>query len=269
VGPEVKNWTKGQKVGVGWYGGHCGYCEPCRRGEFILCQNPKIPGITYDGGYAEYMIAPADALALIPDELSAVEAAPLLCAGITTFNALRNANARAGDVVAILGVGGLGHLAIQFSAKMGFNTIAVARGKEKEPLAKKLGAKRYIDSQTENVGVALQKLGGAKVILATVTNSEAMSKAVEGLGIDGQLIILGVPHEPMQVQAIPLIMGNRSIKGWASGTSIDSQDTMNFSALCDVRSMNQTFPLENAEEAYQLMMNGKARFRAVLVMHGS
>lgn len=261
----VTDWSVGQRVGVGWYGGHCNSCEACRRGDFILCIRAKIPGISYDGGYAEYMIAPKEALALIPDDLSAVEAAPLLCAGITTFNALRNSIARAGDTVAVLGIGGLGHLAVQFCAKMGFNTIAIARGKDKEPLAKKLGAKHYIDSQSEDVAKALQKFNGAKVILSTVTNNDAISAVVGGLGNNGQLLIVGVPFEPIQISALPLIMGNRSIKGWASGTSIDSQDTMNFSALTNVRSMNQTFPLEKVEEAFQLMMSGKARFRVVLV----
>ncbi len=266
VGEGVDEWSVGQRVGVGWYGGHCGYCEPCRRGQLMLCLNGKVPGISYDGGYAEYMIAPKEALALIPDELSAVEAAPLLCAGITTFNAIRNSVARAGDTVAILGIGGLGHLGVQFSAKMGFNTVAIARGKEKEPLAKKLGARHYIDSQSQDVAKELQALGGAKVILSTVTNSDAVSGAVEGLAVQGQLVIVGIPFEPIQVSALSLITGNRSIQGWACGTSIDSQDTLNFSAWNGVRSMNQTFPLEKVEEAYRLMETGKARFRAVLVM---
>jgi len=266
IGDGVTDWSVGQRVGVGWYGGHCNSCEACRRGEFILCSNGKIAGISYDGGYADYMIAPKEALALIPEELSATEAAPLLCAGITTFNALRHSGARAGDTVAVLGIGGLGHLGVQFCAKMGFNTVAIARGKEKEPLAKKLGANHYIDSQKEDSAKELQKFGGAKVILSTVTNNDAVSAVLGGLGINGQLIIVGVPFEPIKISVLPLISGNRSIKGWASGTSIDSQDTMNFSALAGVRSMNQTFPLEKAEEAYQLMMSGKARFRVVLEM---
>lgn len=266
VGDGVKDWSVGQRVGVGWYGGHCNSCDACRRGDFILCKYGKIPGITYDGGYAEYMIAPKEALALIPEELSAVEAAPLLCAGITTFNALRNSNARPGDTVAVVGVGGLGHLGVQYCSKMGFKTIAIARGKDKEPLAKQLGAKHYIDSHSTDVAQELQKLGGAKVILATVTDADAISAVVGGLSNDGQLIIVGVPFEPVKVQALDLITGKRSIKGWACGTSIDSQDTMNFSVLTQVRSMNQTFPLEKVEEAYQLMMSGKARFRVVLKM---
>lgn len=266
LGADVSDWSIGQRVGVGWYGGHCNSCEACRRGEFILCARGKIAGISYDGGYAEYMVAPKEALALIPQELSAVEAAPLLCAGITTFNALRNSPARAGDTVAVLGIGGLGHLGVQFCAKMGFNTIAIARGKDKEALAKQLGANHYIDSQAGDVAKRLGELGGAKVILSTVTNGEAISAVIGGLGNDGQLIVVGVPFEAIQIQAVTLIMGNRSIKGWASGTSIDSQDTMNFCALAHVRSMNQTFPLEKVEEAYTCMMNGKARFRVVLVM---
>lgn len=267
IGEGVEDWSVGQRVGVGWYGGHCNSCEACRRGNFILCSKGKISGISFDGGYAEYMIAPREALALIPDELSAIEAAPLLCAGITTFNAIRNSIARAGDNVAVLGIGGLGHLGIQFCAKMGFNTIAIARGNDKEPLAKQLGAKHYIDSQAQDVAKSLLELGGAKVILSTVTNNEAVSSALGGLGNNGEFIVLGVPFEPIQVNAIPLIMGNRSVQGWASGTSIDSQDTLRFSALTDVRSMNQTYPLEKVEEAYQLMISGKARFRVVLVMN--
>lgn len=265
VGEGVTDWKVGQRVGVGWYGGHCNSCESCRRGDFILCSKGQIPGVSYDGGYAEYMIAPKEALALIPEELSSVEAAPMLCAGITTFNALRHSVARAGDTVAVLGIGGLGHLAVQFCAKMGFKTIAIARGKDKEALAKKLGAKHYIDSQTSDVAKELQKLGGAKVLLSTVTNNEAINAAMGGLSNNGEFIIVGVPFAPIKISALPLIMGSRQVKGWASGTSIDSQDTMNFSALTDVRSMNQTFPLEKVEEAYELMMSGKARFRVVLV----
>lgn len=264
LGPNVSDWSVGQRVGVGWYGGHCTECEECRKGDFILCAKGKIAGISYDGGYAEYMVAPKQALALIPEELTAVEAAPLLCAGITTFNAIRNSVARPGDTVAVLGIGGLGHLGVQFCAKMGFKTIAIARGKDKEALAKKLGAHHYIDSQTEDIAKSLQALGGAKVIVSTVTNNDAISSAVGGLSNNGELIILGVPFEPVHIPALTLIMGNRSVKGWASGTSIDSQDTMNFSALTKVRSMNQVFPLEKVEEAYECMLSGKARFRVVL-----
>ena len=264
VGPEVKGWSAGQKVGVGWYGGHCGHCEPCRRGDFVLCQFGKICGISYDGGYADYMIAPADALALIPDEISPVDAGPLMCAGITTFNALRHSGAKAGEVVAVLGIGGLGHLGVQFAAKMGFRTVAIARGKDKAPLAKKLGAAHYIDSQEQNVAAELKKLGGAKVILSTVTNAKAVSDVVEGLGADGKLVAVGVTDEPLEVSALSLILQRGSIQGWPSGTSMDSEDTLSFSAFTGIRSMNETFPLEKAQEAYDRMMSGKARFRVVL-----
>ena len=265
VGAGVAGWRVGQRVGVGWHGGHCGYCDSCRRGDFVTCQiAPQIPGITYDGGYADYMIAPAGALALIPDELSAPEAGPLMCAGITTFNSLRNSGARPGDVVAVLGVGGLGHLGVQFAARMGYKTVAIARGKDKEPLAKKLGARHYIDSQSQNAAEELTKLGGAKVILATVTSGKAMSAALGGLGVNGKLVMLGVADEPLEVPSGLFISGRRSIVGWPSGTSIDSQETMAFSALTGVRPMTEAFPLERAAEAYELMMSGKARFRAVL-----
>lgn len=267
IGPNVVEWKTGQRVGVGWHGGHCGYCNPCRRGDFNICQvNAETPGVTYDGGYANYMIAPKEALALIPDELSFIEAGPLMCAGITTFNALRHSGAMPGDIVAVLGVGGLGHLAVQFSSKMGFKTIAIARGKDKEELSKKLGAWRYIDSEKSNAAEELKKLGGAKVILATVTNGKAMSSVVDGLGVDGKLVILGVAPEPLEIGCLPLIAGRRSISGWPAGTSMDSQDTMAFSALTNVRSMNEVFPLERAAEAYEHMMSGKARFRVVLKM---
>ncbi len=265
VGEGVAPWKTGQRVGVGWHGGHCGYCDSCRRGDFVTCQiAPKVPGISYDGGYAEYVIVPAAAVARIPEELSAEEAGPLMCAGITTYNALRNSGARPGDVVAVLGVGGLGHLAIQFAAKMGFNTVAIARGRAKEELAKKLGARRYIDSQEQNPAAELTKLGGARVILATVTNGKAMNAVLGGLTINGKMIVVGAANEPLEVPSLLLIGGRRSIVGWPSGTSIDSEDTLSFSALTGVRPMNQVFPLERASEAYELMMSGKARFRAVL-----
>jgi D-arabinose 1-dehydrogenase-like Zn-dependent alcohol dehydrogenase len=265
VGPGVAGWTPGQRVGVGWHGGHCGYCESCRRGDFVTCQiAPQIPGITYDGGYADYMVAPAAALALIPDGLSAIDAAPLMCAGITTFNSLRNSGARPGDTVAVLGVGGLGHLGVQFAAKMGFKTVAIARGGDKEALARQLGAQHYIDSQATDAAAALVKLGGARVILATVTSGEAMSAVLGGLGVNGKFVILGAPAEPLEVPALPLIFGRRSIIGWPSGTSIDSQDTLAFSVLTGVRAMTEVFPLERADEAYERMMSGKARFRVVL-----
>jgi len=266
VGADVTSWKKGQRVGIGWYGGHCGTCPSCRRGDFITCSHAQTPGVTYDGGYAEYVVAPAIALALIPDELSFIDAGPLMCAGITTFNSLRNSGARPGDVVAILGIGGLGHLAVQFAAKMGFYTVAIARGKDKEALAKELGAKVYIDSQGQTPAAELNKLGGAKVILATVTSGKAITAVVEGLAIDGKLVAVGASAEPIEVPTIAIIRSRRTITGWPSGTAVDSQDTMKFSANNSVRSMNQIFPLENAAEAYDLMMSGKARFRAVLSM---
>ena len=269
VGPGAFGWTAGQRVGVGWHGGHCGYCDSCRRGDFVTCQvAPQIPGVTYDGGYADYVIAPASALALIPEGLSAVEASPLMCAGITTFNSLRNSGARPGDLVAVLGVGGLGHLAVQFAAKMGFRTVAIARGTDKEPLARKLGASRYIDTHALDPAAELLKLGGAKVILATVTDGRAMSAVLGGLGVNGKLIILGVPPQPLEISAIPLILGRRSVAGWPSGSSIDSQDTLAFSLFAGVRPMTEVFPLERAAEAYEHMMSGKARFRAVLTSGG-
>jgi len=265
VGAGVVGWSAGQRAGVGWHGGHCGHCNSCRRGDFVTCLiAPQVPGISYDGGYADYMIAPAGALALIPDELPAVEAAPIMCAGITTFNALRNSGARAGDVVAIVGIGGLGHLGIQFAAKMGFHTIAVARGATKEPLAKKLGAQIYIDSQAQDVAAELLKLGGAKVILATATSGKAMTATLGGLGVNGKLIVVGAPADPLEVPAGLLIGGRHAIMGWPSGSSIDSQDTTAFSAWTGVRSMNEVFPLDRAAEGYDRMMSGDARFRVVL-----
>jgi D-arabinose 1-dehydrogenase-like Zn-dependent alcohol dehydrogenase len=264
VGPGVMGWTEGQRVGVGWHGGYCGHCEPCRRGDFFACQWGQVTGITYDGGYADYMVAHSSALALLPDELSAVEAGPLVCAGVTTFNSLRNSGARPNDLVAILGLGGLGHLGVQFAAKMGFKTIAIARGSDKESLARQLGAQHYIDSRAQDVAGELVKLGGAKVILATVTNAEAMSATLGGLGVNGKLIVIGAPHEPLAVPAFLLIGGRRSVAGWYSGTSIDSQDTLSFSTLTGVRAMTEVYPLERAAEAYERMISGKSRFRVVL-----
>ena len=265
LGSNVAGWSAGQHVGVGWHGGHCGHCDSCRRGDFVTCQiAPQVPGITMDGGYADYMIAPAGALALIPGELSAAEAAPLMCAGITTFNSLRNSGGRAGDVVAVVGIGGLGHLGIQFAAKMGFHTVAVARGASKEPLAKKLGAHVYIDSQTKDVVAELLKLGGAKVILATATSGKAIIATLGGLRVNGKLLVVGAAPDPFEVSALSLIGGRRAIMGWPSGSSIDSQDTLAFSALTGIRSMNEIFPLERATEAYDRMMSGDARFRVVL-----
>lgn len=270
IGDAVSGWQPGDRVGVGWHGGHCGHCDSCRRGDFVTCQVAlQIPGITYDGGYAEYVVVPAAALARIPDELSAVEAAPLMCAGVTTFNSLRNSGARAGDVVAVLGIGGLGHLAVQFAARMGFDTVAIARGADKAALAERLGARAYIDSAAQDPAAELQRMGGAKVILATVTSGTAMSAALGGLGVNGRFVILGAASEPLQVPGVPLLMGRRSVVGWPSGSSIDSQDTLAFSVLTGVRSMNETFPLARAAEAFEHMMSGKARFRAVLTMGGS
>lgn len=267
VGPNVTGWKNNQRVGIGWYGGHCGYCNSCRRGDFNTCQiNPQITGVTYDGGYANYMIAPKEALALIPDEISFIDAGPLMCAGVTTYNSLRHSGAMPGDIVAILGVGGLGHLAVQFATKMGFKTIAIARGKEKAELSKNLGAWRYINSEEKNPAEELKKLGGAKVILATVTNAQAMSDIVNGLSTNGKLIILGATIEPITVSGLNLIIGRQSICGWPAGVSMDSQDTMSFCSQTDVRSMNEVFPLERAEEAYEHMMSGKARFRVVLAI---
>jgi D-arabinose 1-dehydrogenase-like Zn-dependent alcohol dehydrogenase len=267
VGVNVPDWKPGARVGVGWYGGHCGHCASCRRGDFITCSNGQIPGITYDGGYAEYLIAPFEALAAVPNELAAAEAAPLLCAGITTFNALRHSGASAGDTVAILGIGGLGHLAVQFANKMGYHTVAVARGADKKPLALKLGAHHYIDSTTQDVAGELTKLGGAQVILATVTDSKSMSRALGGLGIDGKLLVLGASMEPIEVSPLVLISGRRSISGWPSGTASDSEDTLDFSVLSEIRPLIETFPLEKAPQAYERMVSGKARFRVVLTMN--
>jgi D-arabinose 1-dehydrogenase-like Zn-dependent alcohol dehydrogenase len=264
VGERVAGWKTGQRVGVGWHGGHCGHCPSCRRGDFITCANGQIPGITYDGGYADYMIAPFDALAAIPDELQAAEAAPLLCAGITTYNALRNSGLRPGDTVAVLGIGGLGHLGVQFAAKMGCRTIAIARGADKGPLARKLGAHHYLDSTSQDIAAELSKLGGARVILSTVTSSQAMSAVLGGLSVDGKMIVVGASPDSIEVSPFLLIGGRRSIQGWPSGTSRDSEDTLSFSALSSIRPMIETMPLERAPEAYEKMMSGSARFRMVI-----
>jgi alcohol dehydrogenase/propanol-preferring alcohol dehydrogenase len=265
LGPDVKGFEVGARAGVGWHGGHCGYCESCRRGDFLTCRVVhRIPGITVDGGYADAMIVPAVALARIPDALTPVEAAPLMCAGVTCFNSLRNAGARSGDRVAVLGLGGLGHLGVQFASKMGFETIAIARGKDKEALALKLGAHRYIDSEVRDAGEELQAIGGADLVLATVTSGKAMNAVLGGLGINGKLVVLGAADEPLQVPAHLLIGGRRSIVGWPSGSSIDSEDTLAFSAANGVRPMTEVFPLERASEAYERMLSGKARFRVVL-----
>ena len=266
LGEGTKPWRVGQRVGVGWYGGHCGHCDRCRHGDFVTCREGRVPGISYDGGYAEYMVAPVQALALIPDELSAAEAGPLLCAGITTFNALRHSGARAGDLVGILGIGGLGHLAVQFAVRMGFHTVAIARGGDKAELAGKLGAHAYIDSRAEDVAERLTALGGAALVLATVTNAKAMSAMIDGLGVGGKLLVVGASPEPIEVSPIQLIGQRRSIQGWPSGVAADSEDTLAFSALSGVRPMIEAYPLERAAEAYARMMSGEARFRVVLEM---
>ena len=265
VGPDVPLWSRGDRVGIGWHGGHCGYCDSCRRGDFLTCRlGVRVPGISFDGGYEDYVVASWGALARIPDPLTAVEAAPLMCAGITTFNSLRHAGAFPGDLVAVLGLGGLGHLGVQFASKMGFDTVAIARGRDKEPLARQLGARLYIDSLEQDPAAELVRLGGARVILATVTSAPAMTAVIGGLGVDGKLLVVGAPHDPLQVPAGLLIGGRRSIAGWPSGRSIDSQDTLAFAARTGVRSMNEIFPLERVAEAYERMMSGGARFRVVL-----
>jgi D-arabinose 1-dehydrogenase-like Zn-dependent alcohol dehydrogenase len=266
VGADVPLFKKGRRVGLGWHGGHCNYCEPCRRGDFMLCENGQISGIYMDGGWAEYVMAPANALAFIPDELNDVDAAPLLCAGITTYNALRNSGARPGDTVAILGIGGLGHLGVQYAAKSGYRTVAIARGQDKAPLAKRLGAHVYIDTTTHDPAAELQKLGGAKVILSTVTNADALEAAMGGLGPNGKLIINGVPEQPLTAPVMQMIGKRQSLVGWPAGTGMDSEDTLNFSALSGVKPMVETYPLEKAAEAFDRMMSGKARFRVVLTM---
>jgi D-arabinose 1-dehydrogenase-like Zn-dependent alcohol dehydrogenase len=267
LGDGASPWKVGQRVGIGWFGGSCGYCDACRKGEFVLCRSLRVPGVSYDGGYAEYMVAPVATLAKIPDELSPVDAAPLLCAGVTTFNPLRQCGARPGDLVAIQGIGGLGHLAVQYAARMGFNTVAIARGKDKEDEARQLGARHYIDAASQEVGVALQALGGARVILTTVTSSAAMSAAMGGLGLNGRLIVVGISQEPLQVSTLQIILARQAVQGWPSGSSIDSQDTLAFSALQSVRPIIETMPLERAAEGYERMMSGKARFRVVLEMN--
>jgi D-arabinose 1-dehydrogenase-like Zn-dependent alcohol dehydrogenase len=266
LGANVPQWRVGQRVGVGWHGSNCGYCDACREGNFFGCTVAlQITGISFDGGYADYMVAPAIAVARMPDQLTPVEAAPLMCAGITTYNALRNSGARPGDLVAIHGLGGLGHLGVQYAVRMGFRTVAVARGSDKEPLARQLGAWHYIDTQAQDPAAELQRLGGAKVILATVTAGDAMSAIQGGLGVNGTLLVIGAAQS-MQVSPLLLIGGRRSIKGWYSGTAIDSQDTLDFSVLSGVRSMNEVFPLARVAEAYDRMASGKARFRVVLTM---
>lgn len=264
VGEGVEPWSVGDRVGIGWFGGSCGHCDSCRRGDFISCPDGKVPGIAYDGGYADHVVVPQDALAAIPDDLSAEQAAPLMCAGITTFNALRDSGARAGDLVAVLGVGGLGHLGVQMARRMGFETVAIARGTDKKEQAERLGAHHYVDSTAQDVAEALQALGGASAILATVTAPDAMSAVVGGLRPRGRMVVVGASTDPIQVPPFALIPGSTGIVGHASGTSKDSEDTMRFAVLQGVESMIETFPLDRAAEGYARMMSGDARFRVVL-----
>jgi D-arabinose 1-dehydrogenase-like Zn-dependent alcohol dehydrogenase len=266
LGAGVSEWKKGQRVGVGWHGGQDGTCLSCRRGDFRNCRNLKIAGISYDGGYQQYMLAPVEALVPIPDSLSDVDAAPLLCAGITTYNALRHSGAMPGDLVAVQGIGGLGHLGIQFAQKFGYKVAAIGRGSENAALAKKLGASVYIDSKATKAAEELQKLGGAQVILATAPSSKAMSELIDGLGPNGKLMVIGATFDPIEVSPVQLINGSRTIQGWAAGTPTDSEDTLRFAELTGVRPMIETYPLEQAAEAYARMMSGKAQFRVVLTM---
>ena len=265
VGEGVSTWKTGQRVGIGWHGGNCFKCDPCRRGDFVNCVNLKIPGFTHDGGYAEYVVNPAEGLARMPDDLQPADAAPLMCAGITTYNALRHSGAVGGDLVAVLGIGGLGHLGIQFARQLGFHTVAIGRGKDKEDLARQLGAHRYIDTDSSNAAQELQRMGGARIVLATAPSSKAMSDLVDGLGVGGTLLIVGAATEPLTVTPVQLILSRRSILGWPSGTSRDSEDTLAFSVQSGVRPMIETFPLAQVAEAYDRMFTGKVRFRAVLI----
>jgi D-arabinose 1-dehydrogenase-like Zn-dependent alcohol dehydrogenase len=267
IGDNVTPWKNGQRVGVGWHGGHCFVCEQCRRGDFAMCVNRKVTGIDFDGGYAEYMIAPASALAAIPDKLLTEEAGPFMCAGVTVYNALRNSCAHGGDVVAVHGIGGLGHLGVQYARQMGFKTVAIGRGKDKEALARKLGAHFYIDTDAGDAVAELQKLGGARVILATAPNAKAISALVDGLSPSGTLLVPAAPNDPLTVSMMSLISGRRSIAGWYSGTAKDSQDTLEFSALTGVHPMIEKYPLSRVAEAYEQMHSGKARFRVVLTMN--
>ena len=267
LGEGVKSWKKGQRVGVGWHGGHDFVCDECRRGDFAMCADRKVTGIDFDGGYAEYVIVGAEVLALIPDEVPAEEAGPFMCAGVTVFNALRNSGARAGDVVAVQGIGGLGHLGVQYARQMGFETVALGRGKDKAPLAKKIGAHHYFDSNVVDPVAELKKLGGARVILATAPSAKAISAVVEGLSPNGNLLVPAAPADPLTVSVLSLIMGRRSVSGCYSGTARDSQDTLEFSALAGVHPMIEKYPLSRVSEAYEQMHSGKARFRVVLTMN--
>jgi D-arabinose 1-dehydrogenase-like Zn-dependent alcohol dehydrogenase len=268
LGADVTLWKPGQRVGLGWHGGHCFQCDPCRRGDFVNCQNAKITAITFDGGYQEYMVAPAEAVAAMPDDLPAAEAAPLLCAGITVFNALRNSRARGGDLIAVQGIGGLGHLGIQYARQMGFRTVAIGRGADKQSLATKLGAHEYIDTSAGAPAAALQKLGGANVILATAPDSKSISSLVDGLAVNGTLLVVGASFESLTVTPIQLIAGRKALQGWASGTGKDSEDTLRFSSFSGVRPMIEKYPLEKAADAYEQMISGRARFRVVLTIGG-
>jgi D-arabinose 1-dehydrogenase-like Zn-dependent alcohol dehydrogenase len=266
LGAGVVEWRKGQRVGIGWHGGQDGTCLSCRRGDFRNCRNLKIPGISYDGGYQQYMVAPVEALVALSESLSDTEAAPLLCAGITTFNALRHSGAFPGDLVAVQGIGGLGHLGIQFANKFGYKVAAIGRGSENAALAKTLGASAYIDSTATNAAQALQEMGGAQVILATAPSSKAMSALIDGLGPNGKLVVIGATFDPIEVTPIQLISGSRTIQGWAAGTPTDSEDTLRFAELTGVRPMIETYPFEQAAEAYARMLSGDAQFRVVLTM---
>jgi D-arabinose 1-dehydrogenase-like Zn-dependent alcohol dehydrogenase len=266
LGAGVSSWKNGQRVGVGWHGGQDNTCPSCRRGDFRNCRNLKIPGISYDGGYQQYMVTPVEALVAVPESLTDAEAAPLLCAGITTYNALRHSGAMPGDLVAVLGVGGLGHLGIQFANKFGYKVVAIGRGSENAALAKKLGASLYVDNKVTNPVEALQKLGGAQVILGTAPSSKAMSELFDGLGPNGKLMVIGAAFDPIEITPVQLISGSRTIQGWASGTPADSEDTLRFAELTGVRPMIETYPLEKAAEAYARMLSGKAEFRVVLTM---
>ena len=266
VGDGVKGWKVGDRVGIGWHGGQCGYCHNCRRGDFFACLNEHLTtGVTFDGGYAEYLVAPASGLAAVPEGLGAVDAAPLMCAGVTTFNCLRNTGARPGDLVAVLGLGGLGHLGVQYAAKMGFRTVAIARGADKAEFAKKMGAAAYIDSQAQDPSAELQKLGGAKVVLATVTNADAMAAVMGGLGVKGVFMIVGAVPK-LEVPSLQMLLGSQEVRGWYSGTAADSEDGLNFSLLQEVHSMNEVYKLEQFKEAYERMMSGNARFRVVMTI---
>lgn len=266
LGPDVAGWNVGDRVAVGWFGGNCGHCRSCRAGDLIACANLQVPGWAYPGGFAEALVVPTSALARVPDELTAAEAAPLACAGVTTYNALRTSVARGGDLVAVLGLGGLGHLGVQYAAALGFETVAIARGQDKAPFARELGARHYIDSTAQNVADELDRLGGARVVLATVTNADAMSATISGLAPRGELIVLGVSPQSLTVSPLQLIGKATAVRGHPSGSSRDTEDTLAFSALSGVRARIETVPLTEVNAAYARMLSGAARFRMVLTM---